>query len=132
MYRGYPAEGFPTLIPMRRSIAILTVLAAVGALAAIAASGAGSKRPRVGGCTVFPANNPWNRGVDKLPVGGNSKKIVRSMGGDRGMPADFGPGLYDGGPIGIPYTTGGRKQKRVPVKFGYASESDKGPSPIPP
>jgi hypothetical protein len=115
---------------MRRSIAILTAVAV--AVTAVAAGGAGSKRPRVGGCAVFPANNPWNQRVDKLPVARNSDKIVRSIGVDEGMHADFGSGLYNGGPIGIPYTTVGKGQKRVSVKFGYADESDKGPYPIPP
>jgi hypothetical protein len=102
------------------------------AAGATVAEGAGSSRPRVGGCTVFPANNPWNQRVDKLPVAGNSDAIVRSIGTSEGMHADFGSGLYNGGPIGIPYTTVGKGQKKVKVKFGYASESDKGPYPVPP
>jgi hypothetical protein len=115
---------------MRRRIAIL--LAAALAATAATAIGAGSSRPRVGGCTLFPANNPWNQRVDKLPVARNSDAIVQSIGPGKGMHADFGSGLYNGGPIGIPYTTVGGGQKRVQVKFGYASESDKGPYPIPP
>src|SRR3954454_2261993 len=114
---------------MKRWIAIFAALAAVtGGTLALAA---GSSRPRVGGCTVFPVTNPWNQRVDKLPVAGNSATIVRSIGVDKGMHADFGSGLYNGGPIGIPYTTVGKGQKKVKVKFGYADESDKGPYPIP-
>ena len=97
----------------------------------ITATGAGSKQPHVGGCAVFPKNNPWNQRVDQLPVAGNSDAIVRSIGVDKSVHADFGSGLYDGGPIGIPYTTVGRGQKRVHVSFDYADESDKGPYPIP-
>jgi hypothetical protein len=114
---------------MRRRIAI--ALFALLAAAAVTAFAAGSKRPHVAGCAVFPANNPWNQRVDKLPVAGDSDAIVRSIGVDKGMHADFGSGLYNGGPIGIPYTTVGRGQKRVHVKFQYADESDKGPYPIP-
>jgi hypothetical protein len=115
---------------MRRRIAILAVLAATAAAAT--AIGAGSSRPRVGGCTVFPANNPWNQRVDRLPVASNSDAIVRTIGVDTGMHADFGSGLYNGGPIGIPYTTVGRAQHRVHVTFDFASESDRKPYPIPP
>jgi hypothetical protein len=115
---------------MRRWIAIFAALAVCAGTAV--ALGAGSSRPRVGGCTVFPANNPWNQRVDKLPVASNSATVVRSIGVDEGMHADFGSGLYDGGPIGIPYTTVRKGQKKVNVKFGYADESDKGPYPIPP
>jgi hypothetical protein len=86
----------------------------------------------VGACRVFPKNNPWNQRVDRLPVAGNSDAIVSSIGVSKGMHADFGSGLYNGGPIGIPYTTVGRGQRKVQVSFDYASESDKGPYPIPP
>ena len=47
------------------------------------------------------------------------------------MHADFGSGRYEGARIGIPFVTVGRSQKRVPVSFEYASESDREPYPIP-
>ena len=40
--------------------------------------------------------------------------------------------MWDGGPIGIPYTTVPGTQPKVPVSFDYADESDPGPYPIPP
>jgi hypothetical protein len=116
---------------MFRRLSVLPVIAAVGATAIAATGASPTPRPKVGGCAVFPKSNPWNQRVDKLPVAGNSDAIVRAIGPDEGMHADFGSGLYEGRPIGIPYTTVGRGQKRVRVKFGYASESDKGPYPIP-
>jgi hypothetical protein len=100
------------------------------ALVAVA-SGAGGSRPHVAGCAVFPANNAWNQRVDRLPVASDSSTIVRSIGVDKTMHADFGSGRYQGQPIGIPYATVPRGQHRVPVKFGYADESDRGPYPIP-
>ena len=48
------------------------------------------------------------------------------------MHSDFGAGLYNGAPIGIPYTTVAGTQPKVPVSFQYADESDPGPYPIPP
>jgi hypothetical protein len=86
----------------------------------------------VGGCQIFPSNNPWNQRVDKLPVARNSSTIINSIGPSKGMHADFGSGKYGGGPIGIPYTTVGAGQHKVHVSFDYADESDKGPYPIPP
>jgi hypothetical protein len=83
------------------------------------------------GCPVFPASNQWNQRVDKLPLAGRSDAIVKSIGLGTGLHADFGSGKYDGGPIGIPYTTVSGSQPKVHVKFGYAGESDKGPYPIP-
>jgi hypothetical protein len=87
--------------------------------------------PRIGGCPVFPRDNAWNQRVDKLPVLPNSDAIVRSIGWSSTMHPDFGSGLWEGGPIGIPFVTVGRSQARVHVRFDYASESDKGPYPIP-
>ena len=82
-------------------------------------------------CRLFPADNPWNQRVDQAPVRANSDAIVRSIGVDEGLHADFGSGRYEGRPIGIPYTTVSRRQKRVRVSFDYADESDRGPYPIP-
>jgi hypothetical protein len=83
------------------------------------------------GCPVFPADNHWNLRVDSLPVHPNSDAIVRSIGAGDHMHADFGSGRYEGAPIGIPYVTVPRSQRRVPVSFDYADESDRGRYPIP-
>jgi len=85
----------------------------------------------VGGCPIFPRSNPWNQRVDRLPVLDNSDAIVRSIGATDTMHPDFGSGLWDGGPIGIPFVTVGGSQPKVPVSFEYADESDRGPYPIP-
>jgi hypothetical protein len=82
-------------------------------------------------CPVFPADNPWNQRVDTAPVHPDSAAIVRSIGVDEGLHPDFGSGRYEGRPIGIPYTTVSRRQKRVRVSFEYGDESDRGPYPIP-
>jgi len=81
---------------------------------------------------VFPRTSQWNARVDRLPVLAGSAAMVRSIGADANMHADFGSGLWDGGPIGIPFVTVPRDQKRVPVSFEYADESDRGRYPIPP
>jgi hypothetical protein len=117
---------------MVRRLAIPVAAAAgAAAAAAVVALGAASAGPRAGGCTLFPANNPWNQRVDQLPTAADSDTIVRSIGPDKTMHADFGSGNYNGGPIGIPYVTVPGSQPRSKVKFDYASESDKGPYPIP-
>ncbi len=66
-----------------------------------------------------------------MPVAASSDAIISSIGRDRGLHADFGSGLWDGGPIGIPITVVSAKQKKSRVSFDYADESDKGPYPIP-
>jgi hypothetical protein len=87
--------------------------------------------PEAPNCPIFPSSNHWNRRVDHLPVHPRSDKIVASIGRQQTLHPDFGSGIWDGGPIGIPYTTVGGGQERVPVGFGYDDESDPGPYPIP-
>lgn len=113
---------------MRLVTALVAVVLTAVALPTPAALGAAT----VGGCPVFPQDNPWNQRVDSLPVLPNSSAIVNSIGARDTMHADFGSGLWDGGPIGIPFTTVGASQARVPVSFAYSDESDRGPYPIPP
>jgi hypothetical protein len=110
----------------------LCIALLVAAAVALVASSEGSRLPGARACPVFPKSNHWNRRVDRLPVHPNSEALVRSIGADETMHADFGSGLYQGGPIGIPYVTVAKSQPRVPVSFDYASESYRGPYPIPP
>jgi hypothetical protein len=109
---------------------IVAVTALVLAFAGLALDGA--TRPRsVGGCPLFPADNPWNQRVDSLPVAANSAAIIGTIGPSIGLHADFGSGNWDGGPIGIPYNLVPSNQPKSTVKFLYADESDAGPYPIP-
>lgn len=85
----------------------------------------------IAGCPMFPASSHWNTPVDRLPVHPRSDAIVQSIGVDGSVHPDFGSGLYEGRPIGIPYTVVDREQPRQSVRFEYAEESDRGPYPIP-
>ena len=111
---------------MRSKLLVLALLASSNL-----AAGAAPKAPTIAGCPIFPASNPWNQRVDKLPVAPNSAAMIRSIGLDAPVHADFGSGLWDGQPIGIPYNVVSSPQPKVHVRFEYADESDKGPYPIP-
>jgi hypothetical protein len=111
-----------------RALIVSAVAAALGLAATLAS---GHPLPRAPSCPVFPADNQWNQRVDRLPVAANSEAIVRSIGLGGHLHADFGSGRYQGAAIGIPYTTVSSRQRRVPVRFDYADESDRGPYPIP-
>jgi hypothetical protein len=87
--------------------------------------------PQIAGCPLFPADNIWNVPVDTLPLHPNSDEYIRTIGAERTIHADFGAGLWDGGPIGIPYVVVPGNQPKVTVAFDYADESDPGPYPIP-
>jgi hypothetical protein len=108
------------------------VIAAAGIAAAVAATSSwGSPLPTAKSCPVFPTDNAWNRRVDALPVAAGSAETVAAIGPTKTMHADFGSGLWDGGPIGIPITVVGKGQTKSTVRFDYADESDRGPYPIP-
>jgi hypothetical protein len=108
----------------------VVVLALVGLVLAGVSSGS-ARRPASLGCAVFPASNPWNQRVDQLPVAADSNAIVASIGVAGHLHADFGSGLWNGSPIGIPVTSVGSGTPRSDVSFEYADESDAGPYPIP-
>jgi hypothetical protein len=82
-------------------------------------------------CDVFPADNPWNTDISQAPVDARSADYLATIGTGGFLHPDFGT-VWDGAPIGIPYVVVGADQPKVPVSFGYASESDPGPYPIPP
>ena len=115
---------------MRRTLTA-TLVAAIALALGLALSSEGRPLPRAAKCPVFPRSSHWNQRVDKLPLHPRSSAIVRSIGAGDNMHADFGSGRYEGAPIGIPFTTVPRGQKRVPVSFEYADESDRGRYPIP-
>jgi hypothetical protein len=136
MYRNVPAisrsEGLPAdKGAMGRTIFRCVFAALLAAVTALGSAGA-YPIPRASNCKIFPSNNHWNLRVDHLPVHPRSAAIVKSIGLNQGLHADFGSGKWEGAPIGIPYTVVGAGQKKVPVRFTYASESDPGPYPIPP
>jgi hypothetical protein len=109
----------------------LLLVAGAFALAVAASSAQALRMPSAPRCSVFPKSSPWNQRVDGLPVASNSAEIIRSIGTDGGLHADFGSGLWEGAPIGIPITVVGKRQPKTRVSFEYADESDRGPYPIP-
>jgi hypothetical protein len=109
-----------------RALLLAVLGVALGAGAASALPG----EPTIAGCPAFPADNAWNRRVDRLPVDPRSAEIVAAI-GEGSLHADFGSGLWEGRPIGIPVTVVGRRTPRSRVRFEYASESDRVPYPIP-
>lgn len=87
----------------------------------------------IAGCPMFPTNNVWNTRVDSLPVHPMSSAYIASIGATTGVHPDFGAGLWQGAPIGIPYTTVLGMQPLVSINYtDYGDESDPGPFPIPP
>lgn len=83
------------------------------------------------GCAILPSTNIWNTPIDNLPADPSSSAYIATIGATTHFHADFGSGLWDGAPIGIPYNVVAGTQTKVAVSFDYAEESDPGPYPVP-
>ncbi len=116
---------------MRRIALLLTVALAAPFVPIGLSAGVAVPIPGAPACTTAPADSHWHADVSALPVDAKSSTYVASAGATKPLHADFGSGLYDGGPIGIPFTTVPGAQTKVPITFDYADESDPGPYPIP-
>ncbi len=86
---------------------------------------------------IFPADNSWNQDISAAAVDPYSSQIIAAIGASA-LKADFGSGLYNGVPIGIPFDVVCGSQPKVKVTFranaydgDYGDESDPGPYPIP-
>ena len=98
-----------------RRIALALVLAVIASVAAACQV----RLPGAPGCPIFPDDSIWHADVSKLPVDPRSGSYIAAIGESAPLKADFGSGLWDGGPIGIPYaivgaaTAQGRRQLRL-------------------
>jgi hypothetical protein len=120
---------------MRRWRPAVAVVALIG-LVAVSADRYGhphgvSAAPSINGCPMFPADNVWNTPITNLPLDSRSEAYKSSIGLNAGMHPDFGT-VWQGAPIGIPYTTVPSNQPGVAITFDIDDESDPGPYPIPP
>ena len=87
--------------------------------------------------TMYLPNHPLNTDIASYPVDSNSSRIISAI-GNFGIHADFGSGLYNNAPIGIPFSLVCGSQTKVPITYransydgNYGNESDAGPFPIP-
>lgn len=86
---------------------------------------------------IFPSDNPLNQNISQAPVDSRSNDIISLIGAPSVKP-DFGSGLWEGHPIGIPFILVCNSQSKIPIVFrgnnydaNYGNESDPGPYPIP-
>lgn len=108
---------------MKKIVSIALLLGSAGLVAA--------QTPTIGKCSVLPADDIWNTRIDQLPVHPSSSTWVNAIGPSSPLHPDFGSGLWEGEPIGIPYVTVPGTQTKYPATFSDQSESDTGPYAIP-
>ncbi len=95
--------------------------------------GTSGQVPTIGGCAIFPADNPWNTRIDDpqaYPVHPSSDTYIANMSPSTHLHADWGDWSTDH--YGIPWQVVPGSQAMVPMTFDYADESDPGPYPFPP
>lgn len=86
---------------------------------------------------LFPIDNPWNKDISQLPIDPYNDGIIAQF-ATTGVHNDFGSGVWNGAPIGIPYVAVCGNQPKATVVYrsntydgNYGDESDAGPFPIP-
>ncbi len=100
-------------------------------------SGCKAQKADAENIAIFPTNNAWNTDISKSQVDTYNAQIVAAL-STYSIKADFGSGVWEGSPIGIPYVVVCGSQTKYPVTFrgnatddNYGSESDAGPYAIP-
>ena len=91
----------------------------------------GAQASPISGVSIFPPDHVWNVPIDTMPLDARSADYVASIGTSSPLHPDFGSGLWDGAPIGIPYNIVNNTVTKKTVAFDYSAESDPGPYPIP-
>jgi hypothetical protein len=115
----------------RISSSAAALVVALGGLAVLSASAGAVGVAGAPTCEVALATSVWRTPITTLPVATDSSRLIAAIGATTGLHPDFGSGLWDGEPIGIPYNTVPATQRKVHVSFLYASESDRVGYPVP-
>lgn len=96
-----------------------------------------SDKSKLEDIAIFPSDNLLNQDISSAPVDTRSAAIMMVI-GTPGIHPDFGSGLWNGAPIGIPFIQVCNDQSKIPVLFraneydgNYGDQSDPGPYPIP-
>lgn len=116
---------------IRRSTSLVVLVGVVGLALVGAACEPFTPLRGVTACNITTTNSFWRGTAADLPVRGDSAALVSTIGATRSLHADFGSGLYQGEPMGIPYNVVPGTQPKVAVTFDEPDESDPGPYPIP-
>ena len=114
-------------------LALLLPVAAAPASVPDTGAKAAPRVHRIGGCEVFPADNPWNQRIDRRPVWRWSDAIVGRQLAGHDLHLDLGTTEEY---YGIPVNVVPEDQPLLPLQFGvdgedYGDESDRGPVFVP-
>lgn len=96
--------------------------------------GSGGTSPVLGGCSIYPPDNPWNTRIDDrtaFPPDPNSSTILTTISNEAQKASEHFLHADFGSSFGIPYVVVPASQATVPITFSQADESDPSPYPIP-
>ena len=80
---------------------------------------------------IFPADNAWNLDISSAATDPYNTQMIAGFASNV-IKADFGSGLWNGAPIGIPYIVVCGNQPKTAINYtDYGDESDPGPFPVP-
>src|SRR4030095_153196 len=65
---------------------------------------------------IFPADNAWNKDISQSETEPYSSQIIAGFSANS-IKADFGSGLWEGSPIGIPYVVVCGNQAKVTINY---------------
>ena len=100
-----------------------------GGTAGAGATGGSAQVGTIGGCQIFPADNPWNQDISSLPLNSKGSTYLANMNSTKGLHPDWGDYAAQGDYYGIPFSSG-TGAALIPVTFtDYPEESDKNPCP---
>jgi len=129
-----PGQTIPNLVMVRvaanRKISIFNALGNVDVIGDVVGYFTSFKAGSMS-CESTPASSFWRADVTGLSVHGSSTTWIGTAGAGKGLKADFGSGLWEGGPIGIPFDVVDAQTPKSAVSFDYGDESDAGGYPIP-
>ena len=86
----------------------------------------------LGGRRLLPDDSPWHKDISKDPVDPNSARILARIGLDKPLASPISARNGRAPPWASSTSSSRKNQKKVPVTFTDADESDAGPYPIPP
>ncbi|MFF4429498.1 hypothetical protein ACFYZ4_10025 [Streptomyces sp. NPDC001513] len=119
-------------IPAIPAIATVAAMAAACLMPGYTATATAGGTPDDGSCATSLSDSFWRAPVDRLPVHPSSAQYVSSIGSTESLHPDFGSGLTEGEPFGIPITVSDTNLPETKVTLDVAEESDTSGYRIPP
>ena len=116
----------PLTLTAARPLLLASLLAVV-----VATPAASHPLPSAPKCRIFPASNPWNRRVDRLPVATEHAAVVRTIGPTPACTPTSAPASGTAAPIGIPFTVVREDARRVRVSLRLRGRVRQRPVPDP-